>query len=75
MKTKLIFDFAKQSKSDFIFLQETLAVHIDLINVLRDKWEGKSFWSPAIGKQGGVTVLVSDKSDFEFLQWKKEYSR
>lgn len=73
-KTNLIFDFAKQSKADFILLQETLVARTEKINILRDKWAGKSFGSPAIGKQGGVAVLVSDKSNFEISQWKKDPS-
>lgn len=73
-KTKSIFDFAKQSKADFIFLQETLVARTDKINDLREKWEGKRFWSPAIGKQGGVAVLFSAKTDFEMLNWKKDPS-
>ena len=37
-------------------------------------WPGKSFWSPALGKQGGVAVLVAEKTDFEIKQWKKDSS-
>ena len=40
------------------FLQETLASNPDVIKNLRSKWRGPSFWSPAIGKQGGVALLV-----------------
>lgn len=71
---KVIFDFASSSRSDFVFLQETLAARSDLIDSLRSKWPGKSFWSPALGKQGGVAILVSPKTDFDILQWKKDTS-
>lgn len=37
----------------------------DAIERLRAKWPGKSFWSPALGKQGGAALLLSDKSRFE----------
>ena len=45
-----------------------------MIESLRSKWTGKSFWSPALGKQGGVAILVSSNTDFEILQWKKDSS-
>lgn len=71
---KFIFDFASNSRSDFVFLQETLAARPDVIESLRSKWPGKSFWSPALGKQGGVAILVSSRTDFDVLQWKKDTS-
>ena len=71
---KTVFDFASHSRSDFVFLQETLAARLDIIESLRSKWPGKSFWSPALGKQGGVAILVSPKTEFEILQWKKDTS-
>ena len=71
---KTVFDFASNSTSDVVFLQETLAAHLDVIESLRSEWPGKSFWSPALGKQGGVAILVSPKTKFEILQWKKDTS-
>ena len=65
---KVIFDFASGFRSDFVFLQETFAACPDAIDSLRSKWPGKSFWSPALGKQGGVAILVSPKTDFDVLQ-------
>ena len=29
----------------------------DVITNLRSKWGGPSFWSPAVGKQGGVALF------------------
>ena len=71
---KVIFDYARDSKSDFVFLQETLVTRPDLIESLRSKWLGKRFWSPAHGKQRGVAILVSPKTEFTVLQWKKDTS-
>ena len=31
-----------------------------------------SFWSPAIGKQGGVAILISPKCSDEIVCWKKD---
>ena len=58
----------------FVFLQETLASNPDVIKNLRSKWRGPSFWSPAVGKQGGVALLVHENSSFEVKQWKKDFS-
>ena len=73
-KQKDVFDYCDGTRSDFIFLQETLASRDTVIADLRNTWPGKSFWSPALGKQGGVAVLVAEKTDFEIKQWKKDSS-
>lgn len=73
-KSNSIFDFAKRSNSDFVFLQETLAACPAAIDSLTAKWRGKSFWSPALGKQGGVAILVSENSNFELSQWMRDSS-
>lgn len=73
-KQKDIFDYCDGTRSDFTFLQETLASRDTVIADLRNTWPGKSFWSPALGKQGGVAVLVAEKTDFEIKQWKKDSS-
>lgn len=73
-RQKDIFEFSDTPRSDFVFLQETLVTHDTVIADLRKKWPGKSFWSPALGKQGGVTVLVAEQTDFEIRQWKKDSS-
>ena len=73
-KQKDIFDFVISTRSDFIFLQETLAARPAAIDALKTKWSGKSFWSPAWGKQGRVAILVPANIDFEIRQWKKDSS-
>ena len=69
-----VFDFARNSRSDFILLQETLAATEVSIRNLTLQWSGPSFWSPALGKQGGVVVLVKENSCFEVLNWQKDSS-
>lgn len=73
-KSNSIFDFAKRSHSDFVFLQETLSMRPAAIKSLTSKWGGKSFWSPALGKQGGVVTLVSENSHFDVSQWMRDSS-
>ena len=59
---------------DFGFFQETLISDQKSISSLSSRWGGKSFWSPAIGKQGGVLVLINDRFDCEVLSWKRDSS-
>ena len=54
--------------------KETLATRPDVFKSLTAKWPGKSFWSPALGKQGGVVILVAENTDFKCLQWQKDSS-
>ena len=69
---KVIFDFASGSRSDFVSLQETLAARPDVIDSLWSKWPGKSFWSPALGKQwkkdtsGRVLSVLARAGDINY---------
>ena len=45
-----------------------------VVVVVVKKWRGKSFWSPALGKQRGVAVLVSENTNFELSQWMRDSS-
>lgn len=42
------------------------------IKSLSYQWRGPSFWSPAIGKQGGVAILISQKFNGNVTTWKKD---
>ena len=68
-----VFDFAKQSSADlkFIFLQEILVAKPDAIASLKARWPGKSFWSPALSKQGRVALLVLEILAFRCLNGKE----
>ena len=41
-------------------------------NALAKKWNGPSFWSPAIGRRGGVTVLCSPSMRDKISVWQKD---
>ena len=43
---------------DFIFIQETLVSEAAHVARLSAEWLAPSFWSPALGRRGGVAVLV-----------------
>ncbi len=42
------------------------------IKTLSRRWQGRSFWSPAIGRQGGVVTLISPNCSDEIVSWKKD---
>ena len=71
-KRDIIFDFSRTAKSEFVCLQETLAATKESIKSLQAQWSGQSFWAPALGKQGGVAILVPENSRSEVLNWQKE---
>lgn len=35
-------------------------------------WRGPSFWSPTMGKQGGIAILVNENFQGEVLSWRKD---
>ena len=41
-------------------------------NALAKKWNGPSFWSPAIGRRGGITVLCSPSLRDKISVWQKD---
>ena len=69
-KEHLIFDRAKAH--DIVLVQETLISDFVEITRLSDRWSGPSFWSPAIGRQGGLSILISDNFHGKVLHWRKD---
>ena len=72
LNNNLLFDLIEKSDCDICFVQETLVSSDVNIKTLSRRWLGRSFWSPAIGKQGGVAVLISPKCSDEIVSWKKD---
>ena len=54
-----------------LFMQETLISLNTSIKALSRSWLGRCFWSPAIGKQGGVVTLISPNFSNEVISCKK----
>lgn len=42
------------------------------ISSLSSLWAGDSYWSPALGRQGGVLVLISKNFDGQVISWQKD---
>ena len=68
----LLFDFIKTSNCDVCFIQETLISSESTIKSLSRRWPGRSFWSPASGRQGGVLTLISLTCSDGMVSWKKD---
>ena len=72
LNSNLLFDLIEKSNCDLCFVQETLVSSDENIKSLSRQWLGRSFWSPATGKQGGVVILISPKCSDEVVSWKKD---
>ena len=68
----LLFDLIETSNCDVCFVQETLISSESTIKSLSRRWPGRSFWSPASGRQGGVVTLISSRCSDEMISWKKD---
>ena len=55
-------------------MQETLVSSELSIRDLSSRWLGPSFWSPALGRQGGVAILIKDNFNGHVLNWRKDSS-
>ena len=68
----LLFDLIETSNCDVCFVQETLISSESTIKSLSRRWPGRSFRSPASGRQGGVVTLISSRCSDEMISWKKD---
>ena len=72
LNTNLLFDLIEKSRCDVCLIQETQVSSDVNIKSISRRWLGDSFWSPAIGKQGGVVTLISPNCDSKVISWKKD---
>ena len=61
-----------QESLDFCFIQETMISDKRVIDSLSSRWRGPSFWSPAVGRRGGVAILLSSCLQDNLSVWKKD---
>lgn len=72
-KADLIFDLVR-ANYDIAFFQESLISTDQQIKSLSARWSGPSFWSPAIGRQGGICALFHPSFEGKCLSWRKDSS-
>ena len=44
----------------------------DSLKTLSKKWKGPSYWSPALGRRGGVAILCSPRQREHISVWQKD---
>ena len=71
-KLDLISDYVNRFNIDVCFVQETQVSREQSISSLSARWDGRSLWSPALGRQGGVAVLFSRHFLGDICSWKKD---
>ena len=54
---------------DLVFVQETLISDPLRISSLHSQWPDPSFWSPALGNQGGVAILINKNFSGKISSW------
>ena len=66
-----IFEHFKESIYDIICLQET---HItpELHIQVQNEWGYISHWNPGTNRSAGVAILINNKQDIEFIQWRND---
>ena len=68
----MIFNFVHNY--DLVSVQETLLSEERHVKSFASHWSGPSFWSPVIGKHGGVCSLVRENFEGKCLSWRKDSS-
>ena len=71
-KLDLVASHMRNFNIDVCFVQETQVSSEKSIQSLSSQWDGRSFWSPALGRQGGVAVLFSRSFLGEITSWKRD---
>lgn len=67
-----LFHSIEKMSCDFCFVQETFISSESLIKAVPHRCPGRSFWFPAIGRQGGVATLISPRISDEVISWKED---
>ena len=52
------FVFSLTKSCDFCFVQETFLNDTQGLHAPASRWTGSRFWSPVLGRQGGVAILI-----------------
>lgn len=71
-KENFLFDFIRSSRIDICFVHEVMTSDPLTLLSIASRWSGPCFWSPAIGRRGGVLILVSDSCNLSIASWPKD---
>ena len=56
---------------DFCFVQETISDKC-VMDSFSSRWRGSIYWSPAVGRRGGVAVFLTGELKNKVTCWKKD---
>jgi len=65
-------ELSRREHLDFICVQETLVSDDHRREALARQWDGPSFWSLAVGRRGGVTILCASGQRENVSIWQKD---
>jgi len=64
-----------QEKLDFCFIQESMICDKHVMDSFSFRWQGSIYWSPAVGRRGGVATFLSYDLKNTVISCKKETDR
>lgn len=56
-----IVDCFHRESLDFCFVQETMISDKRVMNSFCSRWQGSIYWSPAVGRRGGVAIFLAEE--------------
>ena len=66
--------YSLRTSYDVFCFQETKITDPEVFRVFSCAWRGPCFWSPAVGKQGGVLTCLSESFSGNVSRWKRDTS-
>ena len=66
--------YSLRTSYDVFCFQETKITDPEVFRVFSCAWRGPCFWSPAVGKQGGVLTCLSESFSGSVSRWKRDTS-
>ena len=55
-----VVDCFREESLDFCFVQETISDK-RVMNSFSSRWRGSIYWSPAVGRRGGVAIFLAEE--------------
>lgn len=68
----MISDVFAREGLDFICIQQTMVSDPGSQEALAKRWNGPSFWAPALGRRGRVAILCSPRQSDNVSVWQKD---
>ena len=66
-----VVDCFRQESLDFCFVQEMISDK-RVMNSFSSRWRGSIYWSPAVGRRGGVAIFLAEELKNKVICWRKD---